>query len=155
MPTAIHESRLGPLTIAVSDAGAVEMIHFGVRAETAVFAEERCEHVITQLEEYLRGEREEFDLELAPRGTEFQLEVWRELQRIPYGTTISYAELAKRIGRPAAVRAVGAANGANPIPIIIPCHRVIGANGNLTGYGGGLDIKRALLALEQPQGTLL
>jgi methylated-DNA-[protein]-cysteine S-methyltransferase len=106
------------------------------------------EEVITQLAEYFSGQRHTFDLELAPRGTPFQLAVWNALRDIPYGDTISYAELARRIGKPAAVRAVGAANGANPIPVIIPCHRVIGSNGTLTGYGGGIERKQWLLALE-------
>jgi methylated-DNA-[protein]-cysteine S-methyltransferase len=101
-----------------------------------------------QLLAYFRGDRVTFDLRLAPRGTEFQQLVWRALQRIPYGQTRSYAEVAQEIGRAAAVRAVGAANGANPIPIVIPCHRVIGSNGSLTGFGGGIDKKRWLLAHE-------
>jgi methylated-DNA-[protein]-cysteine S-methyltransferase len=101
-----------------------------------------------QLRAYFAGELQEFDLPLKPRGTEFQLSVWSALQRIPYGQTTTYSTIAERIGRPAAIRAVGAANGANPIPIIIPCHRVIGASGSLTGFGGGLDVKRQLLALE-------
>ena len=101
-----------------------------------------------QLTEYFAGTRKEFELTLQPTGTEFQLRVLEELQRIPYGKTCSYSELAERIGRPRAVRAVGAANGRNPIPIIIPCHRVIGASGDLTGFGGGLAAKEALLRLE-------
>ena len=101
-----------------------------------------------QLAEYFAGKRKTFDLVLAPKGTPFQLAVWNELTKIEYGDTISYAELAFRIGRPAAVRAVGAANGANPIPLIIPCHRVIGSNGTLTGYGGGIERKQWLLAHE-------
>jgi len=101
-----------------------------------------------QLREYFAGRRREFDLPLAPRGTGFQQEVWRGLRDIPYGQTESYGELARRLGRPEAVRAVGTANGANPIPIIVPCHRVIGRDRSLTGYGGGLDAKRALLKLE-------
>lgn len=103
-----------------------------------------------QLREYFDGTRREFDLPLDLRGTGFQLMVWRELARIPYGETISYGELARRIGQPDASRAVGAANGTNPIPIIIPCHRVIGANGSLTGFGGGIETKKWLLALERP-----
>lgn len=106
------------------------------------------EAAITQLEEYFAGRRHEFDLPLAPVGTDFQRRVWSTLRTIPYGSTISYGELARRIGSPRASRAVGLANGANPIPIIVPCHRVIGANGSLTGFGGGLPIKRALLSLE-------
>jgi methylated-DNA-[protein]-cysteine S-methyltransferase len=102
----------------------------------------------TQLRAYFAGERQTFDLPLAPRGTEFQQSVWSALQKIPYGETTTYSTIAERIGRPAAVRAVGAANGANPIPIVIPCHRVIGASGSLTGFGGGIDVKRQLLAME-------
>ena len=101
-----------------------------------------------QLAEYFAGTRREFTLPLNPEGTEFQRRVWDELTRIPYGTTISYSELARRLGDPAAVRAVGRANGANPLWIIIPCHRVIGADGSLTGYAGGLEVKRSLLELE-------
>jgi len=101
-----------------------------------------------QLLEYFAGERKEFDLPLNLYGTEFQLSVLEELQRIPYGETTSYGDIARRIGRPKAVRAVGAANGRNPIPIIVPCHRVIGSGGDLTGFGGGLDAKEALLRLE-------
>ena len=101
-----------------------------------------------QLRDYFDGRRSEFDLPLAPQGTEFQKTVWRELRNIPFGETISYAELARRIGRPTASRAVGHSNARNPISIIVPCHRVIGADNSLTGYAGGLDRKRALLALE-------
>ena len=106
-------------------------------------------HVRRQLAEYFAGERREFDLPIAPRGTPFQQLVWAELQRVRYGQTITYAELAARVGRSTAIRAAGAANGRNPISIVIPCHRVIGSNGSLTGYGGGLDAKRALLELER------
>lgn len=109
---------------------------------------------LRQLGEYFAGRRTKFDLPLAPRGTEFQRTVWKSLQDIPYGQTISYGELAKRVGNPKASRAVGAANGSNPIPIVIPCHRVIGANGKLTGFGGGLPTKEALLALEATQLAL-
>ena len=101
-----------------------------------------------QLAEYFTGQRREFDVELAPLGTPFQQSVWQELRMIPFGTSISYAELARRVGRPAAFRAVGAANGANPWPIVVPCHRVIGSDRSLTGFGGGLDVKRTLLRLE-------
>ena len=103
---------------------------------------------IRQLHEYFGGTRTVFDLPLAPEGTAFQRTVWRQLQNIPYGETISYGELAKRVGNPKASRAVGAANGCNPLPIVIPCHRVIGANGKLTGFGGGLPTKELLLSLE-------
>jgi len=101
-----------------------------------------------QLEEYFAGQRREFDLQLAPQGTQFQRAVWSQLQRIVYGETISYLELARRVGNERASRAVGLANGANPLPIVIPCHRVIGSNGALTGFGGGLETKRQLLQLE-------
>jgi len=101
-----------------------------------------------QLTEYFAGSRKEFDLELAPHGTQFQLEVISALQRIPYGETVSYVELARAVGRPRASRAVGAANGRNPLPIVVPCHRVIGADGSLTGFGGGLPIKQFLLEHE-------
>lgn len=102
-----------------------------------------------QLEEYFAGTRQVFELPLHPLGTPFQLAVWQELGRIPYGVTLSYGELARRIGQPQAMRAVGAANGRNPLPIVLPCHRVIGANGSLTGFGGGLPTKRFLLAMEE------
>ncbi len=103
-----------------------------------------------QIAAYFAGERKTFDLPLAAHGTAFQQRVWNALSEIPYGTTISYGELARRIGDPKASRAVGLANGSNPISIIVPCHRVIGANGKLTGYGGGVERKKALLALEAP-----
>lgn len=112
------------------------------------FAAARTEHVARQLAEYFACERSDFDLRTSPHGTPFQMDVWRGLEGIPYGETIAYVDLARRIGRPDASRAVGRANGANPIPIVIPCHRVIGANGDLTGYGGGIDRKRTLLRLE-------
>jgi methylated-DNA-[protein]-cysteine S-methyltransferase len=101
-----------------------------------------------QLEEYFAGRRRDFDLPLSPRGTDFQRTVWTTLAAIPYGSTWSYRDLAQRIGKPAAMRAVGAANGRNPLPIVLPCHRVIGADGSLTGFGGGLPTKAFLLRLE-------
>ena len=104
--------------------------------------------VRSQLDGYFAGTRTDFDLPLSLHGTDFQRRVWLELTRIPYGETISYGELARRIGRPNAVRAVGLANGRNPVSIVVPCHRVIGADGSLTGYGGGLERKRLLLGLE-------
>ena len=108
-----------------------------------------------QLDEYFKGSRREFDLPLAPKGTEFQTSVWRELVKIPYGQTTSYGAIAKRIGNDKAVRAVGGANGRNPIPVIIPCHRVIGSNGSLTGFGGGLPTKTFLLNLENSEQLAL
>lgn len=110
---------------------------------------------VRQLAAYFAGKLREFDLPVAPEGTDFQRSVWTQLQRIPYGETISYGELARRVGNPRAVRAVGLANGSNPISIVIPCHRVIGSNGTLVGYGGGLPIKQALLSLERGQCSLL
>jgi len=106
------------------------------------------ESLVRQLDEYAAARRREFDLPLALAGTPFQLRVWEELRRIPYGATISYGELARRIGRPAAVRAVAQACGANPVPVVVPCHRVVGSDGRLVGYGGGLPWKRFLLELE-------
>jgi methylated-DNA-[protein]-cysteine S-methyltransferase len=113
------------------------------RREAAAFRDAE-----TQLEAYFAGELTDFDLPLAPRGTPFQLRVWEALTRIPYGTTSTYGAIAEAVGRPDAVRAVGACNGQNPIAIVVPCHRVIGADGSLVGYGGGLDRKRTLLELE-------
>ena len=108
-----------------------------------------------QLSEYFAGERTTFDLPLRPAGAPFQLRVWEALLRIPYGETASYGELARELGHPTAARAVGAANGRNPIAIVVPCHRVIGSNGSLTGYGGGLECKRALLDLEAGRTALV
>jgi methylated-DNA-[protein]-cysteine S-methyltransferase len=116
----------------------------GWRRDDAVFAAAG-----EQLERYFAGELSEFELDLDLPGTEFQRLVWRRLERIGFGETVSYAELAKRIGRPGAARAVGAANGRNPIAIVVPCHRVIGADGTLTGYAGGIEAKRLLLELER------
>jgi methylated-DNA-[protein]-cysteine S-methyltransferase len=110
--------------------------------------------VRTQLEEYFAGERTTFDVSLAPEGALFEREVWHALEEIPYGETVSYGEIARRVGQPTAARAVGTANGRNPIAVIVPCHRVIGADGSLTGYGGGLERKRLLLELERGQGRL-
>lgn len=112
--------------------------------DSAAFADAR-----RQFDEYFAGTRTAFDLPLSPRGTAFQTRVWSALRDIDYGDTISYAELARRIDNPRAVRAVGLANGANPLSIVVPCHRVIGANGSLTGYGGGLEAKRWLLDMER------
>ena len=117
-------------------------------------AKEPFREPIRQLAAYFAGELTTFDLPLAPAGTPFQQAVWKALLDIPYGETISYGELARRIGKPKAVRAVGAANGQNPLAIVVPCHRVIGSNGRLTGYGGGLAVKETLLALERKQRPL-
>lgn len=113
-----------------------------------IYNEKPLEDARQQLREYFAGSRKDFDLPVTLNGTEFQVNVLKALQKIPYGETVSYGEIARRIGRPRAVRAVGAANGRNPIPIVVPCHRVIGSSGDLTGFGGGLDTKEALLRLE-------
>jgi methylated-DNA-[protein]-cysteine S-methyltransferase len=110
--------------------------------------------VTAQLEEYFAGRRTTFDVPLAAEGAPFERRVWRALEDIPYGETVSYGEIARRVGQPSAARAVGLANGRNPIAVIVPCHRVIGADGTLTGYGGGLERKRLLLELEQGQARL-
>ena len=107
-----------------------------------------------QLQEYFAGTRQDFDLALDPQGTDFQRAVWQQLRGIPFGETCSYLDIAKRLGKPKAVRAVGSANGRNPLPIIVPCHRVIGSNGSLTGFGGGLENKQILLELERSQARL-
>ena len=112
------------------------------------YAEQPFQRPIRQLEEYFSGNRKMFTITLAPQGTPFQQRVWQALQAIPYGQTQSYGQIAKAVGKPTASRAVGAANGQNPISIIVPCHRVIGSNGKLVGYGGGLSIKETLLAHE-------
>jgi methylated-DNA-[protein]-cysteine S-methyltransferase len=147
------ESPIGELLL-VGDGELLRGLHFqeGRRpvriGESWKRAEEPFARVRDQLGEYFAGERVEFELPAAGAGTPFQRRVWAALSRIPYGETVSYGELARRIGRPAASRAVGMANGRNPISIIIPCHRVIGSDGALTGYGGGVERKRFLLELE-------
>jgi methylated-DNA-[protein]-cysteine S-methyltransferase len=155
MEMMVIETPIGALNALVDEAGKLVELHFaqkqsavGSRRSAVAEAPSGDWLVARQLFEYFSGKRQVFELDLAPRGTEFQLAVWNALVAIPYGDTISYAELARRIGKPSAVRAVGAANGANPIPVIIPCHRVIGSNGTLTGYGGGIERKQWLLALE-------
>ena len=125
------------------------------RGIRVVWDDSRLTHIAEALDRYFARELREFDLEVAPHGTPFQQSVWKTLLEIPYGETWSYGELAAKLGKPNASRAVGRANGTNPVALVIPCHRVIGANGTLTGYGGGLDRKRALLALEQGQELFL
>ncbi|MDK2823981.1 MAG: methylated-DNA-[protein]-cysteine S-methyltransferase [Clostridia bacterium] len=115
---------------------------------TLIYDQYKLTPYLAQFQEYFQGQRKTFNLPLDLRGTDFQMSVWRALQEIPYGTTKSYLEIAQLVNKPAAVRAVGAANGANPIPIVVPCHRVIGKNGLLTGYRGGLEIKEELLKIE-------
>lgn len=151
---AFVDSPVGPLRLAADETG-LRLIEFPdprhpvspdddwEEGDNAVLATARM-----QLGDYFAGRRRTFELPLAPQGTEFQQRVWRALRTIPYGATISYRDLAERIGKPSAMRAVGAANGRNPLPIVVPCHRVIGADGTLTGFGGGLPTKRFLLELE-------
>lgn len=154
------ESPIGKLLLA-GDANGLQQILFSTEGRPAEPDPEwiedavKLQPAIQQLQSYFAGELESFDLSLSPQGTPFQQKVWSELQKIPYGQTISYGELARRIGNPKASRAVGLANGSNPLSIVIPCHRVIGSNGKLTGYGGGLPIKEKLLALERRQLRLL
>ncbi|HKI04387.1 MAG TPA: methylated-DNA--[protein]-cysteine S-methyltransferase [Thermoanaerobaculia bacterium] len=159
--TTTVESPCGPLLCVVDEAGAVIRIEFARGRDSQKVTDRlrdrgieviedavRTAEVRRQLEEYFAGERQEFDLELIPEGTPFERTVWEELRKIPFGETRSYGEIAHALGRPGAARAVGRANGANPIPIVVPCHRVIGADGSLTGFGGGLDAKSRLLELE-------
>lgn len=145
MSTRAIKTPIGPLTLE-ADENAVTAIRFS--AGGAQDASPLLDAAEAQLREYFAGARRTFDLPLAPHGTAFQQRVWAALRTIPYGETRTYGELAAAIDSPNASRAVGMANHRNPIPIIIPCHRVIGANGTLTGYAGGLEIKRRLLALE-------
>jgi methylated-DNA-[protein]-cysteine S-methyltransferase len=149
----VHESPVGPLTL-VSDGQALTAVHFAEQKHyTAPAPTLKGDKVLDltrkQLDGYFAGRRTSFDLPLAPQGTAFQVRVWNALLRIAYGETKSYGAIAQLIGSPKAVRAVGAANGRNPIPVIIPCHRVIGANGALTGFGGGMARKEYLLDLER------
>lgn len=156
----MYESPVGPLLLA-GDSNALRRVSFESSRRSALpkadWKQNRSAftEVIRQLQAYFRGELKVFDLALAMEGTDFQLSVWNALRAIPYGETISYAQLAVRIGNPKAVRAVGLANGGNPIPIIVPCHRVIGSDGSLTGFGGGLSTKKKLLELESKQMSLL
>jgi len=156
------QSPVGALTLVATDRALVAVVwrtagHGRVPFEKA---EHEPDHPLLaatarQLAEYFQGQRRTFDLELEFRGTDFQRSVWAALRTIPYGETRTYAQIAQAVGNASAVRAVGAANGRNPISIIAPCHRVIGMNGSLTGFGGGLDAKARLLALEAPQRQLL
>jgi methylated-DNA-[protein]-cysteine S-methyltransferase len=156
----IMKSPIGPLMLAGDERG-LRLVHFmtGRRPKSPQrdWTEDKTpfKEVVRQLEAYFNGKLKDFDLPLILDGTAFQLLVWNNLREIPYGETVSYGQLAKRIGSPDAARAVGLANGSNPIPIIIPCHRVIGSNGDLTGFGGGLPLKKKLLALESRQLSFL
>lgn len=150
----IYTTRFGSILIAADKRGlvAVSVCCRGRRIQTAPHwrrqATPLTDTAAGQLEEYFAGRRREFDLPLYPRGTDFQRRVWKTLLRIPYGETRSYRQQAEALGKPSAIRAVARANGANPIAIVIPCHRVIGADGSLTGYSGGLNMKARLLSLE-------
>ncbi|WP_289849695.1 methylated-DNA--[protein]-cysteine S-methyltransferase [Actinoallomurus purpureus] len=154
----VMDSPVGPLTLVAAD-GVLTGLYMDRqrhRPEEHTFGER--DHApfgaaIRQLEEYFAGRRTVFDLPLALTGTAFQERVWAALREIPFGETVSYGELAERIGRPTAARAVGLANGKNPVGIIVPCHRVVGSTGDLTGYGGGLSCKRHLLAFERRTGA--
>ncbi len=147
-----YQTEIGELLIAEMNGDITDVISCkdlyrpfnGINQETPLLQKAAC-----QMREYLRGERKNFDLPLAPEGTSFQRQVWKALQAIPYGETRSYKDIAVVIGKPKAMRAVGMANHHNPISFIIPCHRVIGANGSLVGYGGGLELKKKLLDLEK------
>ncbi|WP_243900742.1 methylated-DNA--[protein]-cysteine S-methyltransferase [Glycomyces niveus] len=159
-PTARHltmESPLGLMAVSAVDAG-VTYVHMGVEEMKDAWGPEEATPVlgaaVDQLEAYFAGDLKDFDLPLAAAGTAFQHKVWKELCRIPYGETVSYMDIAERIGDRKAVRAVGLANGRNPIAIVVPCHRVIGANGKLTGYAGGLWRKERLLSLERGEPAL-
>lgn len=151
----IVDSPVGPLTL-VGDGGVLIGLYFDGHRRTPRLADSGprvdggFDAVIRQLDEYFAGTRKEFDLDLAPRGSAFEKQVWTLLTKIPYGETRTYGQLAAELGDPGAAQAVGNANGWNPISIIVPCHRVVGTGGNLTGYAGGLSRKRFLLSLEEP-----
>lgn len=148
----VYNTPLGPVTIA-SDGEAIVMLSFGVvEAPGEARPTELTNRAANQLQEYLAGRRTAFDLPLAPRGSDFQRRVWEALQNIPYGQTRSYQDIARIVGKPSATRAVGMANNRNPIAVLIPCHRVIGKNGKLTGYAGGLALKERLLEIERAHG---
>lgn len=154
------ESPIGKLRLAGNEKGLRQLSfvsgqHTRAVAKEWVRDEKPFKEATRQLRAYFRGELKEFDLALEMQGTDFQKSVWNELRKIPYGETRSYGQVAKRIGNPKAMRAVGAANGQNPIAIIVPCHRVIGSSGSLTGFGGGMDCKKRLLELEKGQIRLL
>jgi len=137
------------LTIVVDGVGRLVRLQFDdAGLEPAIPDPERCAGFAAQLTEYFTGTRRRFDVEVDLHGTDFQRRVWEEVRLIPYGHTVTYGEIARRLGDPGTVRAVGRATGANPAPIVIPCHRVVGSDGSLVGYGGGVNIKAALLRLE-------
>jgi len=149
------ETQFGPIQAAINADGALTELKFGPANGNGGNGNGAGNPaVIQQLNEFFAGKRKTFDLSMAPEGSDFQKQVWAELTRIPYGETISYAELAKRLGRNGAARAVGRANATNPIAVVVPCHRVIGADGSLTGYAYGVELKRSLLDFERGQAHL-
>lgn len=153
MDQMIYQSPIGTVVIVEENAAITAIRFLEEGAAPAMYTETPLlKRASQQLAEYFAGQRVSFDLPLAPQGTPFQLSVWAALQTIPYGAVCSYGDIARQIGNAKAYRAVGNANNRNPIAIVIPCHRVIGANGKLVGYGGGLDKKEMLLALEQQAG---
>jgi methylated-DNA-[protein]-cysteine S-methyltransferase len=150
------DSPIGTITLVADDAALVE-VHLpdekpaavSVAGDTTPSGHQVLAQAVSELREYFAGERVEFDVPLSPRGTAFQLAAWQALRTIPYGETVSYGEQARRLGDRNLARAVGAANGRNPLPIVVPCHRVVGANGHLTGFGGGIECKAWLLDHER------
>lgn len=144
----VYAMPLGRLTIAANDKGITQILFGDVPLDLPRRPSALTNTAATQLQEYFAGKRRVFTVDLDPQGSEFQLRVWRELSKIPYGQTRTYADIAEAIGNPKAYRAVGMANNKNPLPIVLPCHRVIGTNGKLVGYAGGIKIKRYLLELE-------
>jgi methylated-DNA-[protein]-cysteine S-methyltransferase len=149
------KSPIGTVEVSVNESGAVTAVSFVDEVDPVVGeAGQACARAVTQLEEYFKSERRRFELELEPEGTDFEYRVWSAVQRIPFGATDTYGEIARRLGEPDAARAVGHANARNPIAIIVPCHRVIGSDGDLTGYAGGLDRKKWLLDMESGQSRL-
>ena len=161
VPTRRMASPLGEIVlVANADGNALQGIYFARQkhfpADTATWRDARdtplLDQAEAQLHEYFAGRRTSFELPLAPAGTPFQRRVWQAIAGVPFGTTISYAELARRIGTPSAVRAAAAATGRNPLTVVIPCHRIVGSDGRMTGYAGGVERKRALLDLEGPSG---
>lgn len=157
MQTAILNSPLGKIEINGDDSGIVSVIFLDTdEVDISETIPLQLTEAVNQLKEYFEGERQQFTLKLSSNGTEFQKRVWQELQKIPFGKTVSYQQIASQLGDPKVIRAAASANGKNPIPIIIPCHRVIGSDGSLTGYSGGLERKKWLLELENPsnQGSL-
>ncbi len=162
MYSSTYQSPLGPLELVASDEGLVAVLWPDDPPDRVRLGDDLLESpdnpvlakAAEQLDEYFEGKRKDFDLPLDLRGTEFQVAAWQSLAQIPYGETATYGEQAASLGRPKAVRAIGAANGRNPVSIILPCHRVVGANGSLTGFAAGLDAKRFLLDLEQESARL-